>query len=200
MSHKLAEMVAAPVAPTGKELAELTATVSRWGMEAGFLGIEGHFEERIMALVREASVRLFGNCEAERDRLLCRIEAMEKEMEESARKVEECGKERHGVHGRLGPIAWLRTWLSERTEINEARSVRQRNEPDLRKAHLDFELTERTRRDAAEWREMATQSLRASYEYHRERAALVRPQTSQLEKEEHHDTRDNRQFVVHRAN
>lgn len=200
MSPRLVEKATAPVPSAGKELSELTAMVSNWGMEAGFLGIEGHLEGRLLALLREASVRLFGNCEAERDRLLCRIEAMEKEMEESARGVEKCRERHNAIGGRLSLIARLHAWFSHRAEISEARSVCRRNEPDLRKAHLDFEVAERTRRDAAEWREMAAQSLRASYEYHKERAALVRPETSQLEEEQNHDTRDNRQFIVHRAN
>src|SRR5580704_7381484 len=164
MSHKLNETTPTPVPPTAQELAELTAVVSRWGMEAGFLGIEGHLEGRVLALVRESSVRLFGNCEAERDRLLCQIEALEKEHEESEQEFERSRETRESSRGRLGPLARLRLWFAELAGSNAVASLRRRNDPDLRQARLKFELAECARRDAAEWREMATQSLRANYE------------------------------------
>lgn len=195
MLHRLDKTAQATVPPTGKELAELTVTVSRWGMEAGFLGIDGHLEGRVLALVREASVRLFGNCEVERDRLLCRIEAMEKEYEESSRKIEESGTRHEAFRGRRGLFAWLWAWFTDPANSREARSMHRRNDQELRKSRLDFEIAECARRDACEWREMAAQSLRASYEYHKARAAVVRP-----EMERNHDTRGNRQFIVHRAN
>jgi hypothetical protein len=195
MSYRLDEVAPVPVPPTGKELAELTATVSRWGTEAGFLGIEGHLEGRVSALVREASVRIFGNCEAERDRLLCRIEAIEKEYEECADKLDESSTRRDAFRGRRGPFARLWAWFTDLANSREARSLHRRNDPELRKSRLDFEIAERARRDACEWREMAAQFLRASYEYQKARAATVRP-----EKEQNHDKRDNRQFIVHRAN
>lgn len=183
------------VPSTGAELTALTATVSRWGMEAGFLGIEGHLEGRVSALVREASVRLFGNCEAERDRLLCQIEAIEAEYEASDRRIAACRQTRDTTRGRWGWIAALWAWYAELSAYAAARALRARKDPDLLAARLAFENAERARRNACEWREMAAQSLRASYEYHKVRAAMVRP-----EKEENYDTHENRQFVVHRAN
>jgi hypothetical protein len=164
-------------------------------MEAGFLGIDGHLEGRMLALVREASVRLFGNCEAERDRLLCRIEAIEKEYEESSRKIGESDARHEAIRGRRGLLARLWAWFTELANAREARSIHRRNDQELRKSRLDFEIAECARRDACEWREMASQFLRASYEYQKARAAMVRP-----EKERNHDTRDNRQFIIHRAN
>jgi hypothetical protein len=192
----------APAAPAGTELAELTAKVVRWGMEAGFLGIEGHLEGRVQALVREATVRVFGNCDAERDRLVCRIEAMEQELEDSARKVEEVRAVRDSMRSRRGLLGWVLSWFAGRSELSGAQAAGRRNDPELRKARLDLEMAECTRRNAAEWREMAVQYLRVTYEYQKARAAVVRPQDarSEKEKEQTNDTRDNRQFIVHRAN
>ncbi len=200
MSPRFDETTPAAVPPTAQELTDLTAIVSRWGMEAGFLGIEGHLEGRLSALVRESSVRLFGNCDAERDRLLCQIEAVEKEYEESAREIEKCREGSESIRGRLGLVARMRLWFAVFTGSRAVRSLRRRNDPDLRQARLKFELAECARRDACEWREMAAQSLRASYAYHKTRAALVRPESPNTGKEQNHDARDDRQFMVHGAN
>jgi hypothetical protein len=194
MWRRHSEPAHAPVPSAASELGVLTATALRWGLEAGFLGIEGHLEGRVLALVREASVRLFGNCEAERDRLLCEIEAMEKEYEDASRRIAECRENRERSRGGRSWIAVLRACLAELLALRAARALRRRRNPELRTVRREFETAERTRRDASEWREMAAQSLRATYEYHKIRAAIVRP-----EKEQTHDTRENRQFIVHGA-
>lgn len=94
MWRKQNECTPALVPATGSELSALTATVAKWGMEAGFLGIEGHLEGRVSALVREASVRWFGNCEAGRDLWLCRVESIEKEYDNASRKIADCRQNR----------------------------------------------------------------------------------------------------------
>lgn len=200
MSNRVNEAAPAPLPATAQELADLTAVVSRWGMEAGFLGIEGHLEDRLAALVRESSVRLFGNCDAERDRLLVQIEAAEKEIEDTAREAEKRREVRKSIRGRFNLLARIQLWFAELAGAKAARSLRRRNGPEVRQARLKFELADCARRDANEWREMATQSLRANYEYHKTRAALVRPATQNTEKELSHDARDDRQFMVHGAN
>jgi len=200
MWRKQNESVPTPVRSTASELGALTATVSRWGMEAGFLGIEGHLEGRVSALVRETSVRLFGNCEADRDRWLCQIESIEKEYDDAARRIAACRENRDLARGGLSRIASLRAWLTELMAHRAARTLRRRRNPDLQTARREFETAERARRYASEWREMSAQSLRATYEYHKARAAMVRPEQVRPEKEQSHDTRENHQFIVHRAN
>lgn len=169
------------VAPAlAQELAKLTAVVVRWGMEAGFLGIDGQLDGRLPALVKEASLRLFGNCDAERDRLLSQIEGAEREQEESARRLQEL-RDRLQVM-RLGWCTRLRLWWQDLAGTRADRRMHRAQDPELRGRRLKFEMVELTRREACEWREMAMQSLRASFEYHQTRAALVRPEHVRPEK------------------
>ena len=109
--------------------------------------------------------------------------------------MEEVHATRESLRSRRGLLASIHAWFAGRAELKQARSLHRRTDPELRQARLDFEIAERNRRDAAEWREMAAQFLRATYEYKKARASVVRP-----EKEQSHDTRDNRQFILHRAN
>ncbi len=195
MWRKQNECTPALVPATGSELSALTATVAKWGMEAGFLGIEGHLEGRVSALVREASVRWFGNCEAGRDLWLCRVESIEKEYDNASRKIADCRQNRDLARRGGSRIAVLRAWLIELMAYRSARALRRRRNAELQTARQELETAERTRRDASEWREMSAQSLRATYEYHKARAAMVCP-----EREQNYATREDRQFIVHRAN
>lgn len=174
MSQRTDETIRPTAPAAAKELAELTTVVTRWGIEAGFLGIDGHLEGRLPALVREASLRLFGNCEAERDRLICQIEAAERDCEEFARRTEETREKRESA--RRGLFARLRSWWAGLVWSRAVHRMQRRQEPELREKRLRFELAEVARREACDWREMATQSLRANFEYHQTRAALVRPE------------------------
>ncbi len=163
-----------PAAPaTAQELAELTTVVTRWGMEAGFLGIDGQLEGRLPALLSEASIRAFGPCEAEREQLLFQIEAAEKDREQAALRLDEIRARRESA--RTGWFGRLRLWWAELTGSQAESRTRRRQEPELREKRIKFEVADLTRREACQWREMAMQSLRATFEYHQTRAALVRP-------------------------
>ena len=174
MSLRIDEATKPAASATAKELAELTTVVTRWGMEAGFLGIDGQLEGRLPALLSEASMRLFGPCEAEREQLLCQIEAAEKEQEKAALRLDEIRARREST--RTGWFGRLRLWWAELTRSQAESRTRRRQEPELRQKRVKFELADLTRREACQWREMAMQSLRATFEYHKTRAALVCPQ------------------------
>jgi hypothetical protein len=172
MSLRIDEATRPAVPAMAQELAELTTVVTRWGMEAGFLGIDGQLEGRLPALLSEASMRLFGPCEAEREQLLCQIEAAEKAREQAARRLDEVRARRESAGA--GWFGRLRLWWTEWIGSHAESRTRRRQEPDLREKRVKFEIADLTRREACQWREMAMQSLRATFEYHQTRAALVR--------------------------
>ncbi len=184
-----------PPADSSVELAKLTAIVGKWGMEAGFLGLEDRLEPRLESMVREAAGVLFGNFETESDRLRSELEAAESEWDQAAHRVA-AYRSRFGAHRENG--GWwtgLRCWFWDFRECRAANARCRRCEPILREKRLELAAAERKRRQAREWCEVAAPALRARYEFEKARAAAVRP-----DKEMTHDTRETRQFVVHRAN
>lgn len=186
------------IAQAGSDMETLMNQVCRWGLEAGFLGIDAHLEPRLAALVRETTNRKFGNYEAERDRLLSELEGLEKSYEEAVEAVAKSARSGESVKGIAKRVrAWFTGIYDYRTARDRCRQLR----PQIDRAKRDYETAELRRREACEWRETATQGLRANYEFQKARAAAVR-----TEKEQSHDHRENRryienrQFIVHGAN
>jgi hypothetical protein len=146
-------------------------------------------------MVREAAGRLFGSFEADSDRLRSELDEVESDWEQTALRLS-AYRSRFGMPGtRDGCLSRLRCWLWDFREYRAARARYNRREPVLRKGRVEFAAAERKTREAKEWCEIATQSLRAHYEFEKARAASVRP-----EKEMNYDTREPRHAVVHRAN
>ncbi len=182
---------------TPQEIDSLMKQAARWGLEAGFLGIDGQLEPRIQALLREAAARCFGYCEADRDSLLARLENLEAEWNDEQRTVSEY-RARYGLETVvLSGRRWrrLRTWIWDYRDYCAARAVCRRLSPVVRRLREEFDALERKRRAAAEWRETSAQALRATYEFQRARAARLRP-----EMENGHDARELHQCVLRRAN
>lgn len=184
-----------PPAGSRSEMAKLTATVAKWGMEAGFLGFEDRFEPRLESMVREAAALLFGNFEAESGRLRSELEATESERNQAAHRVA-AYRSRFGAP--VGHGEWWtqwRCWFWDFRKYRDAYARCRRCEPILRQKSREFAAAEHKRRQAREWCEIAASALRARYEFEKARAAAVRP-----DKEMSYDTRETRHFVAHRAN
>jgi len=98
-------------ADSSSELEKLTATVAKWGKEAGFLGLEDRLEPRLLAMVREAAARLFGTFEADSGRLRSELDAVESEWDQEAHRVA-AYRSRFGVaKGTDRLLTRLRLWL-----------------------------------------------------------------------------------------
>ena len=163
-------------AECSSEMGKLMATVSKWGLESGFLGIEDHLEPRLVASVQGAKGRLFGSSEAEVDRLRSELDAMETDWDQAAHLVS-------GYRARLakkdpGAGWWtrLRCWFWDLREYRAARARCNRIEAPLRSKRLEFAAAERQQREAKHWCEVATQALLAQYEFEKARAACLRPE------------------------
>ena len=69
------------------EMSKLTATVAKWGMETGFLGLEHTLEPMLTSLVHGAAARLFGSFEAELSRIQSERDTLEAEWDDAAHRV-----------------------------------------------------------------------------------------------------------------
>jgi hypothetical protein len=194
MWHRTEARVSPP-ADSGSEMAKLTAMVVKWGMEAGFLGLEDRLEPRLESMVREAADLLFGRFESESECLRSELEATESEWEQAAYRVA-AYRSRFGAP--RGTECWwtrVRCWFWDFREYRAAGARCSRCEPILREKRRELAAAERKRRQAREWCEIAAPALRARYEFEKARAAAVRP-----DKEMTYDTRETHQFVACRAN
>ena len=197
MWRKSSEQTEIDLKGTLYEIESLMKQVAKWGMEAGFLDIDGHLEARLQPLLRDASAARFGYCETECDSRASRLENLEAEWCSAQRTVAgyraRYGIEAAATQGRH----WrrLRNWIWDYRDYCAARAICRRRAPLVRQLREEFDGLERKRRTAAQWRETAAQALRANYEFHRARAARLRP-----EKENRHDTRELHQVVLQRAN
>jgi hypothetical protein len=178
------------------ELDGLMTAAVRWGMEAGFLGIDGRFEERMAPLLAEASERVFDECEAGRERLAPELEALEARLRQ-ALGVREEFRERYGNSGlpaTAGPLRRLRSFVWDWLDYHAACNFLRRAQPGLRELRTRFDRADAQRRAAGEWRKSAMVTLRANHEYQKARAALARQSEERI-----HDTRDALR-IVGRAN
>ena len=187
--------VLSPAVNGHREMETLMSTVGKWGMEAGFLGLDDYLEPRLAALVREGAERLFGSCASERDRLRVELETVESDWERAARQTEGYRARMGTLRAGRGLLTALRTWYWDFRECRAARTRCGEREPALRKARVDLAAAERKCGEAQAWSEIAIQALRANYGFQKARAASLRP-----EKEMSNDTRETRHFVLHRAN
>lgn len=179
------------------ETERVTALAADWGMEAGFLGVDGRIEPRLSAILDDCLRRLFGDFEAERDRAAADIESGEAALDEARQAIEQY-RSRYGVDGqrlRAGWVRRLRTWLWLRAAYRSG-LVRARKElARLREARPRFENAEIRRKSAAIWRQAAMQAAMANFEFQRQRAALARER-----KEEHfNDNQNSKRFISRRA-
>ncbi len=183
-----------PRIAASSELERLIAEVAKWGMEAGFLGFEDdHLEARLAALVRDSSEKLFGNCEADRDRLESELDSREIEFNAASRAVAAyLSASRAVVPG--GLIRRFFSWLRAYRDYCSARSVCHRLEPALQELKKNLIVTECACGASADWRKQASAALPANYQFHKTRAAHARPA------EEKNDVnREAASFVVRRA-
>jgi hypothetical protein len=194
MSHRVESKPPVPGDPA-TEMGKLTSIVRKWGMEAGFLGLEDDFEPRLAALVVEAAARLYGNAEADLGRLRSELDSVESEWDQAAHRVAAYRSRFGAAAARGGWWNRLRAWFWDFRECRAARTQCKRREPVLAKTRLELAAAERKARQAQEWREIATRALRAQYEFEKARAACLRP-----EKEMTYDRGETRHFVLHGAN
>jgi hypothetical protein len=194
MLHRVESRLPVPGDP-GSAMGKLTSIVGKWGMEAGFLGLEDDFEPRLEALMLEAAARLYGDPEADLGRLRSELDSVESEWDQAAHRIATY-RSRFGVAGAGG--GWwnrLRAWFWDFRECRAARIKCKRLQPVLAKTRLELAAAERKAREAQQWREIATRALRAHYEFEKARAACLRP-----EKEMTYDRGETRHFVLHGAN
>ncbi len=184
-----------PLPDSGSEMAKMTVSVAKWGLEAGFLGLEDRLEPRLAAMVREAAMRLFGNFEAETARLRSEMETAETEWQQAALQIAAWRSRLDRPETSRGWIKRLCSWVFDFREYRTACARHDRNEPVFRSKRQELATAELKARQANEWCEVSLPALRAHYEFEKARAASLRP-----EQEIVSDTRETRQFVVHRAN
>jgi len=180
-----------------REMEQLMALAAKWGLEAGFLGIDGHFEPRMQALLEESVKRLFGDFEAERDRLMAALESAETAWDQAQAVITQY-RSRYGSEGngeRRGWLHRLRNWRWQTRDYRSAIVISRREAPNLRQLRLSLANIERTRRAATGWRETAAHGLRANFEFQQQRAVIARGR-----KEEHYnDNHNTKQFIARRA-
>lgn len=159
------------------EMGSLITTVAKWGLETGFLGLDHELDPMLTSLVREAASRLFGSFEAEMSRLRSALDALESEWDQAAHRVAAYRSNFGELVRRHGWLTGLRAWLWDFREYRAARSLCRRRGPELRSFKSEFAAAERLTRTAREWCEIASQSLRAQYEFEKARGAALRPPT-----------------------
>jgi hypothetical protein len=176
-----------------RELEGLMTVAAQWGLESGFLGIEGHPEARMTALLEEASRRLFGDPSAERVRLMAEIEPAQNDWNQ-AQQVISGYRSRYGsqAHGeRIGLVRRLRHWLWNSRDYRSAVRVIRRRTPQLRDLRTKLDVVEATHRAAGAWRETAAPALKATFEYQNQRAGIARAR-----KEENDNDDPNAKYLV----
>jgi hypothetical protein len=199
-THSTEVMKERPSALPG-ETERLTREVGRWGVEAGFMGTDDeNVQTRLEGLIRQSSIGLYGDCDVEIDRIHSELESIEIEWNAASRTViaYRAGIEFHGgLIGRF--LARIRAFRDYR----DACCVRRRLEPELRKLRLDLGDAESRRSAAAEWQTHTSKTLLANYRFQKSRGAMARPveiNNDNNKEENSHDTREARNFIVHRAN
>jgi len=184
-------------AASPRQMEQLMTLAAQWGLEAGFLGIDGHLEPRIQALLEESVKRLFGDFEAERDRLMAELDSAETAWEQAQEVISEY-RSRYGTGANGERSSWLRRlrrWLWQTRDYRSAIAISRREAPLLRDLRLGLANVERTRRAADGWRETAAHGLRAIFEFQRQRAAIARGR-----REGHYNDNHNaKQFIARRA-
>jgi hypothetical protein len=191
-----------PVAGTAKlnETETLVAQAGKWGMEKGYFGILSGKQPPVAVLVREAAVRMFGDCEALHTRVAAELERAESECGK-AEKTIATYRARYSAGGTRpegSRLARLRTWIWDRRECRQACRALRREEPVRRRLHAELETAAQKLRASAEWRERVAVAMQVNFEYQEMRAAAARQ-----EKEISHDdtsTRESRRLVIRRAN
>jgi hypothetical protein len=180
-----------------REMEQLMALAAQWGLEAGFLGIEGHLEPRMQALLEVSVNRLFGYFEAEHDRLMAEIDSAETAWDQAQQAITQY-RSRYGTGpngDRTGWLHRLRNWLWQTRDYRSAIAISRREAPNLRQLRLSIASVELTRRAANGWRETAAHGLRANFEFQQQRAVIARGR-----KEEHYnDDHNTKHFTARRA-
>jgi hypothetical protein len=183
------------------EAERLTREVARWGMEAGFLGTDDeNVQIRLAGLIRQSSIALYGDREAEIDRLQSELESKEIEWNTASRTV---SAYRAGIEFHGGLIGRFFVRIRAYRDYRDACRVCRRLEPELRELRLDLEDAESRRSASAEWQTHAAETLLANYRFQKRRGAMARPVETNNDKkneENNHDTREARNFIIHRAN
>lgn len=188
------------------ETERLTREVARWGMEAGFLGMDDeNVQTRLAGLIRQSSITLYGDCAVEIRRIQSELEAKEIEWLTASRTstTYRAGIEFHG-----GPIRRFLARIRAYRDYRDACRVCRRLAPELRRLRLDLGDVESRRNAAAEWQTHAAETLLANYRFQKSRGAKARPveiskdeiNFNKKNEENSHDTREARNFIVHRAN
>jgi len=177
-----------------REMEQLMALVAEWGLEAGFLGIDGHLEPRMEALLDESVKRLFGDLEAARDRLMAELDSAETAWNQAHQVIKEYRCESAWQAGRASWLRRFRHWLWQTQDYGSAIAVSRREATVMNELRLNLANVERSRRAANAWRETAANSLRASFEFQQERAAIARER-----KEDSIDGHDTKHFLARRA-
>jgi len=168
--------VAKAAGPDHREMEQLMALPAQWGLEAGFLGIDGHLGPWTQALLQESVKRMFGDFESERDRLMSEIESAERAWDQAQDVITE-HRARYGAGSNGERSSWLRqfrSWIWQTRDHRSATTISRREAPVLRELRLSLANAQRTRRAANSWREMAANGLRANFEYQQQRAAIAR--------------------------
>ena len=165
--------------PAAAEMERLVSLAEKWGMEAGYLDIDGRIDERILLPIRAASERIFGGTEIDRKRLAPRLEYLEAQYTNALR-IRDFYRERYLVgngdaNQSGGILRGLRTWFSAWLECQAASLLLRRRGPELQKLHADLYELESRGLAAQEWEGAATMAVKANYEYQKTRAALARP-------------------------
>ena len=180
-----------------REMEQLMTLAAQWGLEAGFLGIEGHLEPRMQVLLKESVKRVFGDFEAERDRLMAELDSAETAWDQAQKVITEYrSRYGSGANGeRAGWLRRLRSWLWQTRAYRSAIAISRREAPVLRELRPNLASVECTRRAANDWRETAAHGLKANFEFQRQRAVIARGR-----KEEHYnDDHNTKHFIARRA-
>ena len=159
------------------EMSDLTARVAKWGMETGFLGLEHSVEPMLTSLVHEAARRLFGSSETELSRLRSELDTLEAEWEQTAHRVAAYRSRFGELVKSYGWLTGFRAWFWDFREFRAARRLCRQREPEMKSIRSGFATAERVAKAAKEWCEIASQALRAQYDFEKARAAALRPET-----------------------
>lgn len=177
-------------------LERLSSQITKWGLEAGYFGVEDRLEPRLCAMVNEVSTHLFGDCGGERERLATELARTETEWG-CAMQLVTSYRARYGATGdvaRAGILRRFRTWVWDCRDYCAAVSRGRRAYALREKLQCRLDEVERRYRCAFEWREETMEALRAAYDFQKARASMARTR-----KETGHDTREAQNLFVYRA-